>query len=176
MAASPSILRRRYALGGCACVSAFREPQVRQRHGAVEDFPPRGGAFGWCPLQGQRATSPRVVGGMVVVWEVTLRELMRHVFSGGHGGVQIAVFCGGCARVILLGLGQMRRLCIGCGVRQSAVREDIGALGGELEDSAPFSRLLWGPLVGFALWLVEGDLVAPSPAVVGKEAEDGVLL
>ena len=30
----------------------------------------------------------------------------------------------------------------------------------------------WGPV----LRSVEGDLVAPSPAVVGEEAEDGVLL
>ena len=43
-------------------------------------------------------------------------------------------------------------------------------------DDVPFRRLLWGPLVGFALWPVEGDLVAPSSAVVGDEAEDGVLL
>ena len=54
--------------------------------------------------------------------------------------------------------------------------EDVEALGGELEDDVLLRRLLWGPLVGFSLRLVEGDLVAPSPAVVGKEAEDGVLL
>ena len=47
--------------------------------------------------------------------------------------------------------------------------EDVEALGGELEDDVPLRRLLWGPLV-------EDDLVAPSPAVVGEEAEDGVLL
>ena len=46
---------------------------------------------------------------------------------------------------------------------------------GELHDYAPFRLLLRGPLVGFALWPVEGDLVAPSPAVVRGEAEDGVL-
>ena len=33
-----------------------------------------------------------------------------------------------------------------------------------------------GPPVGSVLPLVEGDLVAPSPALVGEEAEDGVLL
>ena len=47
---------------------------------------------------------------------------------------------------------------------------------GELEDDVPLRRLLLGPLVGFALWPVEGDLVAGSSAVVGEEAEDGVLL
>ena len=54
--------------------------------------------------------------------------------------------------------------------------EDVEALGGELEDDVPVRRLLWGPLVGSVLRPVEGDLVAPSPAVVGEEAEDGVLL
>ena len=29
---------------------------------------------------------------------------------------------------------------------------------------------------GFTLWPVEGDLVAPLPAVAGKEAEDDVLV
>ena len=56
------------------------------------------------------------------------------------------------------------------------MREDIEALGVELEDDVPLRRLLWGPLVGPVLRTVEGDLVAPSPAVVGEEAEDGVLL
>ena len=56
------------------------------------------------------------------------------------------------------------------------MREDIEALGAELEDDVPLRRLLWGPLVGPVLRSVEGDLVAPSPAVVGEEAEDGVLL
>ena len=55
------------------------------------------------------------------------------------------------------------------------MREDVEALGGELEDDVP-RRLLWGPLVGPVLRSVEGDLVARSPAVVGEEAEDGVLL
>ena len=56
------------------------------------------------------------------------------------------------------------------------MREGVEALGGELEDDVPLRRLLWGPLVGPVLRSVEGDLVAPSPAVVGEEAEDGVLL
>ena len=56
------------------------------------------------------------------------------------------------------------------------MREDVQALGGELEDDVPLRRLLWGLLVGPVLRSVEGDLVAPSPAVVGEEAEDGVLL
>ena len=56
------------------------------------------------------------------------------------------------------------------------MREGVEALGGELEDDVPLRRLLWGPLVGPVLWSVEGDLVAPSPAVVGQEAEDSVLL
>ena len=113
---------------------------------------------------------------MVVVEEVTLGESMWRVFGGGRGGVPIAVFRGPCARVVLLALGHRRRLCIGCGVGQASVRDDIGALGGELEDDAPFCRLLWGPLLGFALWPLEGDLLAPSPAVVGVVAEDCVLL
>ena len=54
--------------------------------------------------------------------------------------------------------------------------EEVEALGGELEDDVPLRRLLQGPLVGSVLQPVEGDLVAPSPAVVGEEAEDGVLL
>ena len=54
--------------------------------------------------------------------------------------------------------------------------EDVEALGGELEDDVPLRRLLWGPLVGSVLRSVEGDLVALPPAVVGEEAEDGVLL
>ena len=54
--------------------------------------------------------------------------------------------------------------------------EDVEALAGELEDDVPLRRLLGGPLVGSALRPVEGDLVAPSPAVVSEEAEDGVLL
>ena len=54
--------------------------------------------------------------------------------------------------------------------------EDVEALRGELEDDVPLRRLLWGPLVGSVLRLVRGDLVAPSVAVVGEEAEDGVLL
>ena len=54
--------------------------------------------------------------------------------------------------------------------------EDVEALGGKLEDDVPLRCLLWGPLVGSVLRSVEGDLVAPSPAVVGEEAEDGVLL
>ena len=56
------------------------------------------------------------------------------------------------------------------------MREGVEALGGELEDDVPLRRLLWGPLVGPVLRSVDGDLVAPSPAVVGEEAEDGVLL
>ena len=56
------------------------------------------------------------------------------------------------------------------------MREGVEALGGELEDDVSLRRLLWGPLVGPVLRSVEGDLVAPSPAVVGEEAEDGVLL
>ena len=56
------------------------------------------------------------------------------------------------------------------------MREDVEALGGEWEDDVSLRRLLWGPLVGPVLRSVEGDLVAPSPAVVGEEAEDGVLL
>ena len=56
------------------------------------------------------------------------------------------------------------------------MREGVEALGGELEDDVPLRRLLWGPLVGPVLRSVEGDLVAPSPAVVGEESEDGVLL
>ena len=54
--------------------------------------------------------------------------------------------------------------------------EDVEALGGELQDDVPLPRLHWGPLVGSVLRSVEGALVAPSPAVVGEEAEDGVLL
>ena len=54
--------------------------------------------------------------------------------------------------------------------------EDVDALGGELEGNVGLRRLLRGPLVGSALRPVEGDLVASSPAVVGEEAEDGVLL
>ena len=56
------------------------------------------------------------------------------------------------------------------------MREGVEALGGELEDDVPLRCLLWGPLVGPVLRSVEGDLVAPSPAVVGEEAEDGTLL
>ena len=54
--------------------------------------------------------------------------------------------------------------------------EDVEALEGELEDDVQLRRLFRGPLVGSALRPVEGDLMAPSPAVVGEEAEDGVLL
>ena len=54
--------------------------------------------------------------------------------------------------------------------------EDLEALGGEFEDDVPLRRLLCGPLVGSVLRWVEIDLVAPLPAVVGEEAEDGVLL
>ena len=78
----------------------------------------------------------------------------------------MAIFRGGRVRVALPRLGQ----------QQSALREDIEALGGELDDDAPFCRPLLGPLVKLALWPAEGDLVAPSPALVGEEAEDGVLL
>ena len=52
--------------------------------------------------------------------------------------------------------------------------EDVGAFRAEVEDYAPFCLLLWGPMVGFALWPVEGGLIASSPAVVHEEAEDGV--
>ena len=113
---------------------------------------------------------------MVVVGEVTFGEPVRHAFGGGCGGVPITFLRGGCVCVVLLGLGQRQRPCIGCGVGYSAVREDVEALGGELEDDVPLRRLLWGPLVGPVLRSVEGDLVAPSPIVVGEEAEDGVLL
>ena len=54
--------------------------------------------------------------------------------------------------------------------------EDVEASGVELQDDVPLRSLLWGPLVGSVLRSVEGDLVARSPAVVGEEAEDGVLL
>ena len=43
------------------------EPQVRERRGAAENFPPHAATFGGCPMKGQCAASPRVVGGMVVV-------------------------------------------------------------------------------------------------------------
>ena len=66
------------------------KPQVRERRGAREDFPPREGAFGGCPLQGQFAASPRVVGGILVVGEGMLGELVRHAFGGRRGGVPIA--------------------------------------------------------------------------------------
>ena len=56
------------------------------------------------------------------------------------------------------------------------MREDVEALGGELGNDVPLRCLLWGPLVKPVLRSVEGDLVAPSPDVVGEEAEDGVLL
>ena len=104
------------------CVGGLRvrlrvpEPQVRERHSAGEDFPPREGAFGRCPLQGQCAASPRVVGEMLVVGEVTFGEPVRHAFGGGCGGVPITFLRGGCVCVVLLGLGQRQRLCIGCGV------------------------------------------------------------
>ena len=144
----------------CLCVP---ESHLREQHGAGQDFPPCEGAFRRCPLQGQRAASPRVVGGMVIIGKVTLCESMRHVFGGGQKrGPNRGLPRLGVARVVLLGLGQRRRLCIGCGVGQSAY---IGALGGELEDDAPFCLLLRGPLVGFALERVKGDLVARFPAV-----------
>ena len=82
----------RRALLMCCCVP---EPQLREHRGAREDFPPREGAIARCPLQGQRAASPRVAGGLVVVGEVTLGESMRHVFGGVGGGVPVAVFRGG---------------------------------------------------------------------------------
>ena len=80
-----------------------------------------------------------------------------------------------CVLVVFLLLGQGQRLCHGRSVGQSAVCEDVGALAVELEDDAPFRLLLRGPLLGFSLWPVEGDVAAPSRAVVGEEAEDGVL-
>ena len=46
---------------------------------------------------------------------------------------------------------------------------------GELENDFPLRRLLRGPLVVFALWPFEGDLVALSPAVVAEEAGNGDL-
>ena len=105
---------------------------------------------------------------MVVVGEVTFGEPVQYAFGGGCGGVPITFLRGGCVCVVLLGLGQWQRLCIGCGVEYSAVREDVEALGGELEDDVPLRCLLWGPLVGPVLRSVEGDLVAPSPAVVKR--------
>ena len=100
---------------------------------------------------------------------------MRHVLSGGRGRFLIVVFRGRCVQGLLPGLVQGWRLCIGCGVGESAVREDVGSFGAELEDDAPFRLLLQGPLVEFALWPVVDDVVAPSPVVDGEEAEDGVL-
>ena len=113
---------------------------------------------------------------MVHVWEVPLGDSMQHVLGGGRGAVPMVVFRGRCARVVLRGLDQGRRLCIRRGVGESAVRENVAAFGGELEDYASLRLLLWGQLVKFALWPVEGALVVPSPAVVGEEAEHGVLL
>ena len=55
------------------------------------------------------------------------------------------------------------------------MREDVGDFGVEQEDYAQFRPLLRRLLVGFALWPVEGDLPAPSPAVVGDKPEDAVL-
>ena len=53
--------------------------------------------------------------------------------------------------------------------------EDVRALGIELENYTVRCLLLRVSVVGFTLWPVEGDLMAPSPAVVVEEAEDGVL-
>ena len=53
---------------------------------------------------------------MVVVGEVTFGEPVRHAFGGGRGGVPIIFLQWGCVCVVLLGLGQRQRLCIGCGV------------------------------------------------------------
>ena len=90
--------------GGLRICLRVPEPQVRERRGAGEDFPPREGALGRCSLQGQWAASPRVVNGMVVVVVA---------FGGGRAGVRIAFFRGGCARVLLLWLGQQQCVC-GC--------------------------------------------------------------
>ena len=92
------------------------EAQVRERHGAGEDFSPPEGALGCCPVQGQCAASPLISGGMVLVGEVTLSEPVRYVFGGGCGRVPITFLLGGCICVVLLGLGWQQRLCSGCGV------------------------------------------------------------
>ena len=90
---------------GCVCVSASRSHRYVSATVPGRTFPPREGAFGGCPLQGQCAASPRVVGGMVVVGEVTLGEPVRHAFGGGCGGVPITFLRGVCVCVVLLGLG-----------------------------------------------------------------------
>ena len=162
--------------GGVCMSLCVPEPQIRERRGTREDSFAREGAFGRCQLQGLRAASPHVVSGVVVVGGVTLVESVRHLFGGGRGGVTFVFIRGRCVWVVLLGLRQGHRLCIRGGVEQSAVREDVGACGAEPEEDAPFPLLLWEPLVGFTLWSVEGDVVARSPALVGKEAEHGVFL
>ena len=68
------------------------------------------------PTAGAVCGVPAVVGGMVVVGEVTFGEPVRHAFGGGSGGVPITFLRGGCVCVVLLGQGQRQRLCIGSGV------------------------------------------------------------
>ena len=102
---------------GVAHVSVRAGARATRARGAGGDFPLPEGALGRFPLQGQRAASPQVVGGMVVVGELTFGESMRHVFGCRREVVAVVVFWGLCARVVLLGLGHGRCLCIGCGLR-----------------------------------------------------------
>ena len=57
--------------GGVFMLLCAPQPQVRERRGTGKDFSTIEGAFSRCPLQGQRAASPRVVHGVVVVEKVT---------------------------------------------------------------------------------------------------------
>ena len=108
---------------------------------------------------------------MVVMGEVTLGE------PGGMcsvvGGSQLHSSGGGVRprRPLAVGPAAAPVQLVWCRVIRC-----VEALRGELQHDVPLRRLLRGPPVGSALLPVEGDLMAPSPAVVGEEAENGVLL